>query len=255
MNITSAHGGGGRLMNELIRDIFGKYFSNPTLDCMEDAALLPQTNGKIAFTTDSFVVSPLFFPGGDIGRLSVCGTVNDLLMRGAVPKYLSAGFILEEGLDFTTLERAVASMKRTADEAGVEIVTGDTKVIEGKGGMYINTAGIGILESPVDISVQNAKAGDAVVVSGLLGDHHACILSSRMGIENDIRSDCAPPCGNGKYARKKRRRDSYHARHNARRASICTARNSDRLPRTNRGIRQYRASQQSGTGLLRYIGS
>ncbi len=195
MNITSAHGGGGRLMNELIRDIFGKHFSNPTLDRMEDAALLPPTNGKIAFTTDSFVVSPLFFPGGDIGRLAVCGTVNDLLMRGAVPKYLSAGFILEEGLELETLERAVTSMRRTTDEAGVEIVTGDTKVIEGKGGMYINTAGIGVLESPVDISVQNAKAGDAVVVSGNLGDHHACILSSRMGIENDIRSDCAPLAG------------------------------------------------------------
>jgi hydrogenase expression/formation protein HypE len=179
-------------MNELIRDIFGKHFSNPTLDRMEDAALLPPANGKIAFTTDSFVVSPLFFPGGDIGRLAVCGTVNDLLMRGTVPKYLSAGFILEEGLELETLERAVTSMRRTADEAGVEIVTGDTKVIEGKGGMYINTAGIGILESPVDISVQNARAGDAVIVSGLLGDHHTCILSSRMGIENDIRSDCAP---------------------------------------------------------------
>ena len=192
MNITSAHGGGGRLMNELIHAVFRRHFSNPTLDRMEDAALLPPANGKIAFTTDSFVVSPLFFPGGDIGRLAVCGTVNDILMRGAVPKYLSAGFILEEGLELSVLERVVSSMKRTADEAGVEIVTGDTKVIEGNGGMYINTAGIGILESPVDISIQNAKIGDAVVISGQLGDHHACILSSRMDIENDIRSDCAP---------------------------------------------------------------
>lgn len=192
MRITSTHGGGGRLMADLIHTVFQKHFSNPTLDRMEDAALLPAINGKIAFTTDTFVVSPLFFPGGDIGRLAVCGTVNDLLMRGATPRYLSAGFVLEEGVEVDTLERAVISMKHTADEAGVELVAGDTKVIEGKGGMFINTAGIGVLDTPIDISAHNAADGDAVLVSGLLGDHHACIVSCRMGIENDIRSDCAP---------------------------------------------------------------
>ncbi len=194
MRITSAHGGGGKLMGDLIHAVFQKHISNPILDCMEDAALLPPLDGKLAFTTDTFVVSPLFFPGGDIGRLAVCGTVNDILMRGATPRYLSAGFVLEEGLEVDTLERAVISMKRAADEAGIEIVAGDTKVIEGKGGMFINTSGIGVLDNPVDISAHNAAEGDAVLVSGLLGDHHACILSCRMGIENDICSDCAPLC-------------------------------------------------------------
>lgn len=192
MRITSAHGGGGRLMNDLIHAVFQKHLSNPMLDRMEDAVLLPSMDDRIAFTTDTFVVAPLFFPGGDIGRLAVCGTVNDLSMRGATPKYLSAGFVLEEGLEIETLERTVVSMKRAADEAGVEIVAGDTKVIEGRGGMFINTSGIGVLDTPVDISAHNAADGDAVLISGLLGDHHACILSCRMGIENNIRSDCAP---------------------------------------------------------------
>lgn len=192
MIITSAHGSGGKMMNELIRDIFEKHFSNEILSRMEDAAVLPSPGGKIAFTTDSFVVSPLFFPGGDIGKLSVCGTVNDLLMRGAVPKYLTAGFILEEGLDTDVLERVAASMQAAAREAGVMIVAGDTKVIEGKGGLYINTAGIGAVETDLDISVQNARAGDAVIISGDMGSHHACILSARMNIQNGIQSDCAP---------------------------------------------------------------
>lgn len=192
MRIMSAHGGGGRLMNDLIHAVFQKHLSNPVLNRMEDAALLPPINGKIAFTTDTFVVDPLFFPGGDIGRLAVCGTVNDLLMRGATPRYLSAGFVLEEGLEVETLERAVASMKSAADEASVEIVAGDTKVIEGRGGMFINTSGIGELDTPVNISAHNAADGDAVLISGPLGDHHACILSCRMGIGNNIRSDCAP---------------------------------------------------------------
>lgn len=192
MKITLAHGGGGKFMNDLIHDIFAKYFANDTLERMEDSAILELSTKKIAFTTDSFVVTPLFFSGGDIGRVSVCGTVNDLLMRGAIPKYLSAGFILEEGLDMDLLEKAVISMKQTADEARVQIVTGDTKVIEGKGGMYINTAGIGIVQTGTDISVHNAAAGDAVIVSGTMGNHHACILSSRMNIKNSIKSDCAP---------------------------------------------------------------
>lgn len=192
MKITSAHGGGGKLMNELISDIFERHFANETLSRMEDAAVLNVPAGKIAFTTDSFVVTPLFFPGGDIGRLAVCGTVNDLLMRGATPKYLSAGFILEDGLETDTLERIAVSMKRAADEAGVEIVAGDTKVVEGKGGLYINTAGIGLVDTLLDISAHKTVDGDVVLVSGLLGNHHACIQSGRMGIENHIQSDCAP---------------------------------------------------------------
>ncbi len=192
MKITSAHGGGGKIMNELIHAIFEKNFSNEILSRMEDSAVLSLSQNKIAFTTDSFVVSPLFFKGGDIGRLSVCGTVNDLLMRGATPKYLSAGFILEEGLDTDVLDKVAASMQAAAEEAGVMIVTGDTKVIEGIGGLYINTAGIGVMETGLDISVSNAREGDAVIISGDMGNHHACILSARMNIQNSILSDCAP---------------------------------------------------------------
>lgn len=179
-------------MNDLIRDIFQKHFSNPVLDQLEDAAALSLPSNQIAFTTDSFVVSPLTFPGGDIGRVAVSGTVNDLLMRGAIPRYLSAGFILQEGLDTHLLEQIVLSMKKAADEARVKIVAGDTKVVEGTGELYINTSGIGMLRANKNISVRNAAKGDAVVVSGYLGNHHACILSCRMGIQNSIESDCAP---------------------------------------------------------------
>ncbi len=179
-------------MHALIHDIFEKHFANETLSAMEDAAVLPAQAGRIALTTDSFVVTPLIFPGGDIGRLAVCGTVNDLLMRGATPKYLTAGFILEEGLELDTLMRVAASMKAAADEAGVLIVAGDTKVIDGKGGLYINTAGFGVVETALDISVHRAAAGDRVLLSGYLGNHHACVQSGRLGIENHIQSDCAP---------------------------------------------------------------
>ena len=192
MKINAAHGGGGKLMNELIRDVFQSAFSNETLDRMEDAAVLPAPEGRIALTTDSFVVTPLFFPGGDIGTLAVCGTVNDLLMRGATPKYLTAGFILEDGLEIATLKRVASSMRQAAEEAGVLIVAGDTKVIDGKGGLYINTAGVGFVKDGVMVSAANTKPGDAVIVSGYLGNHHACILSARMEIENSIFSDCAP---------------------------------------------------------------
>ena len=192
MMINSAHGGGGQLMHALIHDVFEKHFANETLNAMEDAAVLPAQAGRIALTTDSFVVTPLFFPGGDIGRLAVCGTVNDLLMRGATPKYLTAGFILEDGLDLDTLIRVAASMKAAADEAGVLIVAGDTKVIDGKGGLYINTAGFGVVETSLDISVHRSVAGDAVLLSGHLGNHQACVQSGRLGIENQIQSDCAP---------------------------------------------------------------
>ncbi len=207
MKITMAHGSGGQSSAQLMSDIFGKYFNNEILGRMEDAAVLEVGGAgasaeagaseaapgpaRIACSTDSFVVTPLEFKGGDIGKLCVCGTVNDLLMMGAVPKYLTCGFILEEGLDIDILDRLVASMAKQAEEAGVKIVAGDTKVVEGKGGLYINTTGIGEIPAGRDVSSSNAKAGDAIIVSGNLGDHHACILSHRMEIENDIRSDCA----------------------------------------------------------------
>ncbi len=192
MKITMAHGGGGRLTAQLITDLFARFFANDTLARMEDAAVLALSTPHIALTTDSFVVTPLVFPGGDIGRLSVCGTVNDLLMRGATPRFLTAGFILEEGLETELLEQVVASMAETAREAGVSIVAGDTKVVEGHGGLYINTAGVGEMLCTQDISVQNARPGDVVLISGDMGNHHAAILSSRMGIENTIESDAAP---------------------------------------------------------------
>lgn len=191
MKITLAHGSGGKSTTELINTIFAGHFSNPVLDRMEDSAVVEGCE-KIAFTTDSFVVNPLFFKGGDIGHLAICGTVNDLLMRGAVPKYLTCGFIIEEGADTQTLEKIVISMAKTAKEAGVIIVAGDTKVIDGNGGIYINTSGVGFVSRNTDISCFNLKSNDSIIVSGNLGDHHAAILSARMGIENSIESDCAP---------------------------------------------------------------
>lgn len=191
MKITMAHGSGGKATSELIADIFEKNFSDPVLSKMEDSAVLPGA-GRIAFTTDSFVVTPLFFPGGDIGRLCVCGTVNDLLMSGASPKYLTCGFILEEGAESEELRKIAASMAQTAQEADVRIVAGDTKVVEGSGGVYINTSGIGFVPEGTDVSSSNCRKNDAVLLSGTLGDHHAAVLSRRMGIENSIVSDCAP---------------------------------------------------------------
>jgi hydrogenase expression/formation protein HypE len=157
---------------------------------MEDAAVLEVPAGKIAYTTDSFVVTPIFFPGGDIGKLAVCGTLNDLLVMGAEPRYLTAGFIIEEGMGMAELEAVVKSMAATATDAGVGIVAGDTKVIEGNCGIYINTSGIGFInQKPLHTS--NIEVGDKVIISGALGNHHACILSQRMNIKNTIVSDCA----------------------------------------------------------------
>lgn len=191
MKIEMAHGGGGVETGELIRTVFARHFTNEYLDPMGDAAVLEMPAGKIAMTTDAFVVKPLFFPGGDIGRLAVCGTVNDLLMAGAVPMYLTASFTIEEGMETENLEVIARSMRETADEAGVKIVAGDTKVVEGNGGLIITTAGVGAIEGDT-VSIAGAKAGDALILSGFLGDHHAAILSSRMGIENGIVSDDAP---------------------------------------------------------------
>ena len=190
MKITLSHGSGGKATSELIDQIFARHFSNPILNMMEDSAVV-DGYGKIAITTDSFVVTPLFFKGGDIGRLAVCGTVNDLLMRGAVPKYITSAFIIEEGADTDTLEAIAKSMAKTANEAGVCIVAGDTKVIEGNGGVYINTAGVGFVDNENIVST-NLQDGDCVIVSGTMGDHHATFLSARMEIEHDIQSDNAP---------------------------------------------------------------
>ncbi len=189
--ISMIHGSGGQATGDLIHEVFASEFNNETLNLMEDSAVV-DGSAKIAITTDSFVVTPVEFKGGDLGRLCVCGTVNDLLMRGAVPKYLTCGAILEEGASIELLRRIIHSMAETAREAGVQIVAGDTKVIEGSGGIYINTTGVGMVPETVDISSKHARPGDVILVSGTMGDHHAAILSERMNIDTDIKSDNAP---------------------------------------------------------------
>ena len=196
--ILMAHGSGGQLSHDLVEQLFLKHFHNPTLAGLDDAAVLPPTlsDARFALTTDSYVIHPLFFPGGDIGKLAVCGTVNDLAMRGAQPLYLTAGFILEEGLPLKDLERVVASMAATAKAAGVQIVAGDTKVVErgSADGLFINTAGVGLVPDGVDISGANARPGDVVIVSGTIGDHGMAIMSQREGLSfsTPLVSDCAP---------------------------------------------------------------
>ena len=195
-NIVLGHGGGGKLMSELVEHLFLPAFRNETLEVMGDASVLEAPKGRLAFTTDSFVVSPLFFPGGSIGELAVNGTVNDLAMVGAVPLVLSAGFILEEGFAMAELAAVVEKMSRAAKAAGVRIVTGDTKVVErGHGhGCYINTAGIGAVPHGVAIGPSLARPGDAVLLSGSIGDHGMAVMSVREGLafETAIESDCAP---------------------------------------------------------------
>lgn len=194
--ILLAHGGGGRLMQQLIERLFLPAFDNPLLGARGDSAVIALDGIRVAFTTDSYVVQPLFFPGGDIGHLAVYGTVNDLAMCGARPKWLSVGFILEEGLPMATLERIVASMRAAARACAVELVTGDTKVVErGRGdGVYVNTAGIGVIEHGLDIGPRAVRAGDAVLLSGDLGRHGIAVMASREGLEFDttIESDLAP---------------------------------------------------------------
>lgn len=189
MIITAAHGSGGSATNKLVAEVFAKHFNNDILNRMEDSAVVP-ASGRIAISTDSFVVTPRIFPGGDIGKLAICGTVNDLLMSGAIPKYLTCGFIIEEGASIEELDRIATSMEVTAKEAGVNIVAGDTKVIEGEGGVYINTTGVGFVPPERALSVTKMEEEDVILLSGTLGDHHATILSSRMNIENTIKSDC-----------------------------------------------------------------
>ena len=195
-HILLAHGGGGRLMHNLIEKIFAAAFGEENLESRHDGAVMKPESGRLAFTTDSYVVNPLFFPGGDIGSLAINGTVNDLAMCGARPKYLSAGFILEEGLSTELLWRVAQSMRKAADCAGVRIVTGDTKVVEkGKGhGIYINTAGIGVIDHELNIGPGSIKVGDAVILSGDIGRHGIAVMAEREGLsfETLIKSDCAP---------------------------------------------------------------
>ncbi len=199
--VLLAHGGGGRLMQQLIEDVFLPAFGNPLLLARHDGAVLPlppfgEVSSRIAFTTDSYVVRPLFFPGGDIGSLAVNGTVNDLAMCGARPLWLSAGFILEEGVAMDDVRRVAASMRAAADAAGVTLVTGDTKVVDkGKGdGIFVNTAGIGLVESASTIGPGAVRPGDRVLISGDVGRHGVAILAAResLGFESRIESDCAP---------------------------------------------------------------
>lgn len=194
--ITLSHGSGGKQTNKLITDLFFKYFDNEILNEMNDSAHLSLDRNKIAFTTDSFVVKPRFFSGGDIGKLAVCGTVNDLAVSGAKPLYLTCAFIIEEGFSTNELERIVKSMAEAAKEADVLIVAGDTKVVEkgGVDGIFINTSGIGTIYDGIDIRACNAKPGDVVIVNGTLGDHGMTIMCQRNGIDiyGDLRSDCAP---------------------------------------------------------------
>ncbi len=194
--VTLAHGSGGKATHTLIEAMFLELFRNPLLEPLEDQAVFDVAGARLALTTDSFVVSPLFFPGGDIGDLAVNGTVNDLAVSGARPLYLTAGFILEEGFPIANLQRVVESMARAAATAGVQIVTGDTKVVQrGKAdGVYINTTGVGVLERDVTLSAANARPGDAVLVSGPIGDHGVTIMLARgeLDIEADLESDTAP---------------------------------------------------------------
>ena len=190
--ITLDYGSGGKKTARLIEQLLVPAFANPALEALGDGAVVEGTS-KLAFSTDSFVVDPLFFPGGDIGKLSVCGTVNDLAVCGAEPKYLSLSFILEEGLKLEELRQIVASIQAQAEKAGVQIVTGDTKVVEkGRGDkIYINTAGIGFVRFP-GLSPRNIRPGDAVIVSGAVGDHGTAVMLARSGMmQGDIRSDCA----------------------------------------------------------------
>jgi hydrogenase expression/formation protein HypE len=194
--IVLGHGSGGKLTADLIEKIFLPAFRNPTLDKLDDQAVVDIGGTRLAFTTDSFVVTPIFFPGGDIGRLAIHGTVNDLAMSGARPLYLSAAFILEEGLAVDDLRRVVESMRAAAAEAGVQLVTGDTKVVNrGKGDqIFITTTGIGVIEHDVSISADRARPGDKIILSGYIGDHGMTIMSQREGLEFEsaIESDCAP---------------------------------------------------------------
>jgi hydrogenase expression/formation protein HypE len=200
--IKLAHGSGGALMHELIEEVIVAKLSNPTLSGLDDSAEIAEVversrpGDRLALTTDSYVVQPLFFPGGDIGKLAVCGTVNDLAMKGATPSHLTLGLVIEEGLPVADLERVLDSIAETSQEAGVVVAAGDTKVVErgGIGGLIINTAGVGLIPAAVRIAGDRAEPGDAVIMSGTMGDHETAILVAReqLRLEETIESDCAP---------------------------------------------------------------
>ncbi|MBE0415887.1 MAG: hydrogenase expression/formation protein HypE [Dehalococcoidia bacterium] len=193
--ILLAHGSGGRLSHDLVEKGFLPAFDNPLLSKLDDSAIF-EAKGRLAFTTDSYIVTPIFFPGGDIGKLAVCGTVNDLSMSGAIPLYLSLSFIIEEGFLLTDLVKIVTSIKEAAEEAGVKVVTGDTKVVNRGSAdkLFINTAGVGIVPDGVHISGSNARAGDRVILSGPIGDHGIAVMSEREGLKfaSPVKSDCSP---------------------------------------------------------------
>lgn len=204
--ILMAHGSGGLMSQRLIDEVFKKAWHNEIMEPMLDGAVLDLPAGKLAMSTDSFVITPLFFPGGDIGKLSICGTLNDLLACGATPLYLSTAFIIEEGLPIADLKLIAASMAKTAREAGVKLVTGDTKVVE-KGsadGVFINTTGIGIIPAGIDYRPQRIQPGDKVIVTGYVGDHGLAILAQREGLSfsTPTLSDCAPLCQLGEMVAK-----------------------------------------------------
>ncbi len=192
--ITTAHGSGGQVTHDLIKNLLLRYFNNVPLSQLADSALLGKTEDELVFTTDSHVISPLFFPGGNIGKLAVAGTVNDLAVMGATPRWLSCGLIIEEGFELQLLEKIICSMQATAHKSGVKIVTGDTKVVErgGADGIYINTAGIGLRPAHINLSTSKISPGDKVIINGFIGDHEAAILRIRENfkIKMDLQSDC-----------------------------------------------------------------
>lgn len=194
-NVEMSHGGGGRAMTELVRNLFQRHLNNPVLERSDDAGLVTLPATRLVMSTDGHVISPLFFPGGDIGALSVHGTINDLAMMGARPLYLTAGFILEEGFPLADLERIVASMAKAARSADVQVIGGDTKVVErGKGdGVFITTTGVGVVPDALDLTASNVRPGQAIVVSGSMGDHGIAVMSKRenLGFETEITSDSA----------------------------------------------------------------
>ena len=224
--ILMAHGSGGRLAHDLVEQAFVSMLDNPLLARLDDSAVF-EVCGRLAFTTDSYVVTPIFFPGGDIGKLAVCGTVNDLAMCGARPLYLSLSFIIEEGFSREELEAVVASIKKTADEAGVAVVTGDTKVVD-RGSvdkLYINTAGVGAVVQNADVSGGNARPGDKILLSGPIGDHGIAVMSTREGLSfaTQLTSDCAPL--NGLVASMLQASSNIHCLRDPTRGGLATALN------------------------------
>ncbi|NVM57309.1 MAG: hydrogenase expression/formation protein HypE [Desulfobacterales bacterium] len=231
------HGSGGRASHELVRRLFLPQFKNRLLEGLDDSTVFEIGEHKLAFSTDSYTVDPIFFPGGDIGCLAVNGTVNDLAMRGGVPLYLSAGFIIEEGFPVADLERILESMKGAAETAGVQIIAGDTKVVN-RGGVdkiFINTSGVGVIKNNADISGKNAQIGDVVLVSGTIGDHGITILSTRAGFsfETSIESDSAPL--NGLVAEMMAVSNQIHAMRDPTRGGLATSLNEIAL-QSNVGI-------------------